>query len=135
VNIQKSGAKPNRRGPAEWFTGAVWIDDIAPPVAPSRVHILNVFFEPGARTAWHSHPLGQVLHIVSGLGRVQKSGEPPLEVRPGDTVFIAPGERHWHGSAPGQAMLHLAVQRATDAGEEVTWFEHVSEAEYTRKAG
>ena len=128
--IEKSGAKPGRRGPAKWFTGAVWIEDIAAQLEPARVHILNVFFEPGARTAWHSHPLGQVLHIFSGVGRVQKAGQPAIDVHPGDTVFIAAGERHWHGAAPGHAVLHLAVQRATDEGEEVTWFEQVSAAEY-----
>ena len=130
MKIEKSGAKPTRRGPSAWFTGAVWIEDLAAPEAPARLHVLSVFFEPGARTAWHSHPFGQILHIVSGVGRVQKAGERATDVHPGDTVFIAPGERHWHGSAPGQAMAHLAVQRATDQGEEVTWFELVSEAEY-----
>jgi quercetin dioxygenase-like cupin family protein len=130
MKIEKSGARPSRRGPSEWFTGAVWVDEIVLPEAPARLHALTVFFEPGARTAWHSHPLGQTLHILSGLGRVQKAGEPAIDVRPGDTVSFAPGERHWHGSAPGHTMTHLAVHRAADDGVEVTWFEQVSEAEY-----
>jgi len=130
MKIEKSGAKPTRRGPPDWFTGGVWIDDIAAPDEPARVHVLRVFFEPGARTAWHSHPLGQLLHIVAGVGRVQKSGEAPIDVHPGDTVWIGPGERHWHGAAPGRSMVHLAVQRATDEGNEVTWFEHVTDSDY-----
>jgi quercetin dioxygenase-like cupin family protein len=130
MKIEKSGSKPTRRGPSEWFTGDVWVDEIAPPDAPARVHVLRVSFEPGARTAWHSHPLGQVLHIIAGLGRVQKSGEPTVDVHPGDTVWIPPDERHWHGAAPGHSMVHLAVQRATDDGTEVTWYEQVAPADY-----
>jgi quercetin dioxygenase-like cupin family protein len=130
MKIEKSGSKPTRRGPIEWFTGTVWVDEIAPPDEPSRVHVLRVFFEPGARTAWHTHPFGQVLHVLSGVARVQKSGEAAVDAHPGDTVWIAPGERHWHGAAPGHAMAHLAVQRATAEGNEVTWMEQVSAADY-----
>ena len=130
MNIEKSGARPSRRGPADWFTGTVWVDEIMPADEPARVHVLRVTFEPGARTAWHTHPLGQLLHILSGVGRVQKAGEPAVDVHPGDTVWIPPGERHWHGSAPGYTMVHLAVQRATPEGNEVTWFEQVSAHDY-----
>jgi len=130
MKITKNGAIPTKRGSSDWFKGDVLIDEIALPDDPWRVHVLNVSFEPGARTAWHSHPLGQVLHIVSGVGRVQKSGDPPIDVHPGDTVWIAPGERHWHGSAPGNSLVHLAVHRATADGAEVTWFEQVSDADY-----
>jgi len=112
MKIEKSGSKPTRRGPSEWFTGDVWVDEIAPPDAPARVHVL------------------QVLHIIAGLGRVQKSGEPTVDVHPGDTVWIPPDERHWHGAAPGHSMVHLAVQRATDDGTEVTWYEQVAPADY-----
>ena len=132
MNIEKSGFRQSKRGPAEWFTGTVWVDEIAPADEPARVHVLRVSFEPGARTAWHSHPLGQLLHILSGIGRVQKAGEPFTDVHTGDTIWIPPGERHWHGAAPGHTMVHLAVQRATPEGNEVTWFEQVSQADYGR---
>jgi quercetin dioxygenase-like cupin family protein len=97
---------------------------------PARLRALRVSFEPGARTAWHTHPRGQVLHIVSGSGRVQCAGGAVLKVNPGDTVLIKPGERHWHGAAPGHAMSHIAIHEVDDAGQAVTWLEKVTDAEY-----
>ncbi|HEV2677750.1 MAG TPA: cupin domain-containing protein [Aliidongia sp.] len=119
-----------RRGPAEWFTGTVWMEPIGQAEAPSRLHAYRVTFEPGARTAWHTHPVGQMLHVLSGIGRVQRQGEAPIEIRPGDSVWIAPGEVHWHGAAPGHAMVHLALQEADDEGNTAAWLTHVSDADY-----
>jgi quercetin dioxygenase-like cupin family protein len=133
MNIDRPGARPSRRGSPDWFTGTVWVDELLPAAEPARLHVLRVFFEPGARTAWHSHPLGQVLHILTGTGRVQRQGEAPAEVHPGDTVWFAPGERHWHGAAPGHTMVHLAIQQTTADGNEVTWQEHVAPADYNGK--
>ncbi len=134
MKIEKNGMRPTKQGPSDWFTGVVRVDEIAPPDEPARVHVLRVTFEPRARTAWHTHPFGQVLHIISGVGRVAKAGEPAVEVHPGDTVFFAAGERHWHGAAPGHLMTHLAVQRATPEGNEVTWLEQVSDADYNPRS-
>ncbi|MEO5958758.1 MAG: cupin domain-containing protein [Opitutaceae bacterium] len=116
------------RGNPEYFTGTVWLDQIALLPPPFRLKTLRVSFEPGARTAWHTHPLGQVLHILSGVGRVQRAGESVLTVKPGDTVIIDPGERHWHGAAPGHAMVHIAMQGVDENGSDATWFEHVADA-------
>ncbi len=118
-----------KRGAAEYFTGAVWLEDLSIGV-PARLRTLRVNFEPGARTAWHTHPHGQLLSIVSGVARVQKAGEPVTEVFPGDAVWFDPGERHWHGAALDRPMVHLAVQQTDDAGSSATWFEHVSDADY-----
>jgi quercetin dioxygenase-like cupin family protein len=118
------------RGNPEYFTGTVWLDQISLLAAPFRLKALRVSFEPGARTAWHTHPLGQVLHIVSGVGRVQLAGEPVRIVKPGDTVTIEPGERHWHGAAPNHAMVHLAMQGVDETGRDAMWFEHVTDDEY-----
>jgi quercetin dioxygenase-like cupin family protein len=126
MNVTRAGTPATKRGPADWFTGTVWIDEIA----SGRVRAVRVSFEPGARTAWHTHPLGQTLHILSGVGRVQHAGGKVVEVHPGDTVWFEPGERHWHGAAPNHLMVHLAVQEADAAGNAVTWLEHVSDAEY-----
>jgi quercetin dioxygenase-like cupin family protein len=133
VNILRNGSKPARLGPADWFVGRVWIDEFVPAEPPARLHVLRVFFEPGARTAWHTHPMGQVLHILSGVCRVQRQGEPPVDLHPGDTVRFEPGERHWHGAAPGRSMTHLAIQRTMEDGNEVTWQEQVSDADYDPK--
>jgi len=122
--------RATKRGPQNWFTGVVWVDEIAVPPAPARLQAYRVSFEPGARTAWHTHPLGQVIHIVSGIGRVQSAGGPVQTVRPGDTVLFGAGEKHWHGAAPQHAMVHLALQEADHKGETVTWLEHVADAEY-----
>lgn len=118
------------RGRADYFTGTVWLDAIAAMKPPARVRAARVTFEPGARTAWHTHPFGQVLHILSGIGRVQREGEPVQTVQPGDTVIFAPGERHWHGAAPYRAMVHLAIQEADETGNAATWLEHVTDAQY-----
>ncbi|MGB5901970.1 MAG: cupin domain-containing protein [Xanthobacteraceae bacterium] len=130
MDIHRNGSRPTRRGPADYFTGTVWMDPIVNAPAPARVAAARVAFEPGARTAWHTHPLGQTLY-VSGVGRVQKQGEPVREIRAGDTVWIPPGEKHWHGAAPDHAMTHVAIQEAVN-GSAVEWLEQVSEADYTK---
>ena len=116
--------------PAKWFTGAVWQDPVIEAPEPARLRALRVTFAPGARTAWHTHPLGQTLHVLSGIGRVQAAGGPVREIRPGDTVWIPPGEKHWHGAAPQNAMVHLAFQEALD-GKHIEWMELVTDAEYS----
>ena len=132
MDIYPAGSKPSRRGPAEWFTGVVWQDPVNEAPAPARIRAARVSFEPGARTNWHMHPLGQTLHVLSGVGRVQKLGEPVREIKAGDTVWIAPGEKHWHGAAPSTGMIHLAMQEHLD-GSVATWLEPVSDADYTAK--
>ena len=129
MDIHTAIDRPTRKGPADYFTGTAWLDPIIEAPAPARVRALRVSFEPGARTAWHTHPLGQTLHVLSGIGRVQALGGPVREIRPGDTVWISPGEQHWHGASPDQAMVHLAFQEALD-GKHVEWMEHVSDEEY-----
>lgn len=129
MDIIRVGTKPSGKGPADWFTGTVRIDPLLNPFAPERVQGAQVTFEPGARTAWHTHPLGQSLIITAGLGRVQREGGPIEEVRPGDVVWFEPGERHWHGAAPNVAMTHIALQEVKD-GKVVDWLEHVTDAEY-----
>jgi len=130
MKITRAGASPSTVGPAEWFTGTVRIDPLFAAEAPARVVGASVTFEPGARTAWHTHPLGQTLLVTQGLGRVQRDGGPVEEVRPGDVVWFPPGEKHWHGAAPDVAMTHLAVHERDEAGSTVTWLEKVSDAEY-----
>jgi quercetin dioxygenase-like cupin family protein len=120
-----------RKGPEEWFTGTVWISEIVTVQPPSRLKANHVWFAPGSRTAWHTHPVGQTLHVVQGLGVVQLAGQPPQAIRPGDTVWIAPNERHWHGAAPGKTMAHLAMQEADEHGIDVVWIEHVTDEEYS----
>ena len=129
MEIISAAKRSSRRGPAEYFTGTVWQDPIFDAPDPARIRAVKVSFEPGARTAWHTHPLGQTLHVLSGIGRVQSEGGPVLEIRPGDTVWIPPGEKHWHGAAPRNGMIHLALQEALE-GTAVDWLEHVSDAEY-----
>ncbi len=130
MDIHTANDRPTRKGPADYFTGTVWVDPIIEAPEPARVRALRVSFEPGARTAWHTHPLGQTLHVLAGIGRVQAAGGPVREIRPGDTVWIPPGEKHWHGAGPEHAMVHLAFQEALD-GKHVEWMEHVTDAEYT----
>jgi quercetin dioxygenase-like cupin family protein len=120
-----------RKGPKNWFTGTVWIDEMVKSAAPSRLKANRVFFEPGARTAWHTHPMGQGLHVLEGVGCVQLKGQPAQEIRPGDSVWIEAGEVHWHGAAPGHTMVHLAVQEADADGVDVVWLDHVTDQEYT----
>jgi quercetin dioxygenase-like cupin family protein len=131
MEIKRSGSQPSRKGPAEWFTGSVRIDPLFQPPEPARVSGAQVTFEPGARTAWHMHPLGQTLLITSGLGWVQREGDPVEEIRPGDAVWFPPGEKHWHGATPNVAMTHIAIQEALD-GKNVQWMEKVSEEQYRR---
>jgi quercetin dioxygenase-like cupin family protein len=118
-------------GPADWFTGVVFIDSIAAPTPPSRVSAASVHFTPGARTAWHTHPYGQTIFVIQGVGRCQRRGGPLEEIRPGDRVYFEPGEDHWHGAAPSRLMTHIAIQEADDSGSPVTWGEHDTDEEYT----
>lgn len=127
MNITRNATRNSKRGPAEYFTGEVWLDEIAGAGAASRVRAVRVTFSPGARTAWHTHPHGQTLQILSGIARVQKAGGPIEEAHPGDVVWFEPSERHWHGAAPGSLMVHLAIQQADEAGQTATWLEHVTD--------
>lgn len=131
--IQRNGSQPSSKGPAEWFTGTVRIDPLFSTHPPARAAAAAVTFEPGARTAWHTHPLGQTLIVVSGSGRVQFSGGPVEEIRPGDVVWFPPGEKHWHGAGPTTAMTHIAIQEALD-GKVVEWMEHVTDEQYKNKS-
>ena len=129
MDIHRSGQRATLQGNADWFTGTVWQDPIMEAPEPARVRALKVSFEPGARTNWHTHPLGQTLHVVSGVGRVQSAGGPVREIRPGDTVWIAPGEKHWHGAGPQTGMTHIAILEAKD-GVPAEWLEPVSDEDY-----
>jgi quercetin dioxygenase-like cupin family protein len=129
MEIKRVGSSASTKGPAEYFTGVVRIDPLFPVTAPARAAGNAVTFEPGARTAWHTHPLGQVLIITMGCGRAQREGGPIEEIRPGDVVVFAPGEKHWHGAAPTTAMTHIAIQEALD-GKAVEWMEKVSDEQY-----
>jgi len=129
MDIIRNGSKPSATGSPDYFTGSVRVDRLFEAPTPARARGALVTFEPGARTAWHTHPLGQTLIIASGYGRVQRWGGPVEEVHPGDVVWFAPGEKHWHGAAPATAMTHMAVQEELD-GEVVTWMEHVSDEQY-----
>jgi quercetin dioxygenase-like cupin family protein len=123
------------RGPADWFTGAVYIDTVAGPSEQSRLHAVSVHFAPGARTAWHTHPNGQTIYVVEGIGRAQRRGGPVEAIRPGDRVFFEPGEAHWHGAAPDRFMTHLAMLEVDEQGNTATWGEHVSDVEYSVAPG
>jgi len=130
MKITQAQTGTTKRGPAEYFTGHVWLDEVTAAPYASDVRVVMVTFEPGARTAWHTHPHGQLLQIMSGVGLVQKAGESVVEVRPGDVIWFEPGERHWHGAAPQRTLVHLAVQRADEAGRTAVWQEAVSDADY-----
>ena len=117
-------------GPADWFTGTVFIDGIRNPDEQSAVGCAHVRFTPGARTAWHSHPRGQTLYVTDGIGYVARRGAPTQEIRPGDVVHIEPGEEHWHGATAERFMAHVAIQEADEKGEVVTWLDHVTDDEY-----
>jgi quercetin dioxygenase-like cupin family protein len=132
MDITRVGSLPSMQGPADWFTGTVRMDSFFQAPDPARVTGASVTFEPGARTAWHTHPLGQTLLITSGLGRVQREGGPIEEVRPGDVVWFPPHEKHWHGASPTTAMTHLAIQESLD-GKTVDWLEKVSDEQYEGK--
>ena len=129
MEIKRVGSLPSRTGQAEYFTGSVRIDTLIDAAAPARVRGASVTFEPSARTAWHTHPLGQTLIVTAGCGRAQRWGGPIEEIRPGDIVWFPPGEKHWHGAAPATAMTHIAVQEHVD-GKAVEWMEHVSDEQY-----
>ena len=118
-------------GPADWFTGSVYIDTIAAPSGSSRLAAASVHFTPGARTAWHTHPNGQTIFVTEGLGLCQREGGPVEVIRPGDRVFFEPRENHWHGAAPGRFMTHTAVHQVDEQGTAVTWGEHVSDEQYS----
>jgi len=118
------------RGPAEWFTGTVYIDTIATPSGSSRAHAVSVHFTPGARTAWHTHPHGQTIYLLEGIGRAQRRGGPIEVLQPGDRVFFEPDEEHWHGAAPDRFMNHLALLDVDDEGIPATWGQHVTDDEY-----
>jgi quercetin dioxygenase-like cupin family protein len=131
IDIKRAGSQASRPGPAEWFTGSVRIDPLFQAPDPARAGAGSVTFEPGARTAWHTHPLGQTLIITSGLGWVQSDGGPIEEVRPGDVVWFPPGLKHWHGASATTAMTHIAVQESVN-GKNVDWMEKVSDDQYRR---
>jgi len=129
MDIKRNGSQPSVKGPEDWFTGTVRIDPLFNPPEPTRAFGASVTFEPGARTAWHTHPLGQTLIVTSGCGRIQKWGEQVEEIRPGDVVWIPPGVKHWHGAAPTTAMTHIAIQEKLE-GSAVEWMEKVSDEQY-----
>ena len=131
MDIKRGGSEPSRKGPAEYFTGAVRIDPLFQAPEPARAAGASVTFEPGARTAWHTHPLGQTLIVTAGCGWAQREGGPVEQIRPGDIVWFPPGEKHWHGATSTTALTHIAIQEAKD-GVTVDWLEQVSEAQYRR---
>jgi len=129
MEIKRNGSQPSSKGPADWFTGTVRIDPLFQANAPARASGASVTFEPGARTAWHTHPLGQTLIVTSGLGWAQCEDGPIEEIRPGDVVWFSPNEKHWHGATPTNAMTHIAIQEAFN-GRVVDWMEQVADKEY-----
>jgi quercetin dioxygenase-like cupin family protein len=129
MEIKRSGSQPSGKGPEEYFTGTVRIDPLFNPPAPARAFGASVTFEPGARTAWHTHPHGQTLIVTAGCGRAQRWDGPAEEIRPGDVVWIPPGEKHWHGATPTTAMTHIAIQELRN-GKAADWMEHVSDEQY-----
>ncbi|MFT4717298.1 MAG: quercetin dioxygenase-like cupin family protein [Paracoccaceae bacterium] len=131
MEIVKAGSRPTKKAPPEWFTGTVWQDAIIEAPEPACVRALNVAFEPGARTAWHTHPLGQTLHVSTGIGLVGLRNRPPQLIYAGDTVWIPPGEEHWHGATATNRMAHIAIQEALD-GRVADWLEHVTDVDYAQ---
>ena len=134
MDIKRSGSQPSGKGPVDWFTGSVRIDPLFQAPDPARVSGASVTFEPSARTAWHTHTLGQTLIVTAGRGLAQRLGGPIEEIRPGDVIWIAPGEKHWHGAAPTTAMTHIAIQEHLD-GKVVDWMEKVSDEQYQQYRG
>ncbi len=132
MEIKRSGTQPSGKGQAEYFTGSVRIDPLFAPPDPARVAMALVTFEPGARTAWHTHPLGQTLVVTAGCGRAQREGGPVEEIRQGDVIWFAPEEKHWHGAAATTAMSHIAIQEKLN-GSPVNWMEHVTDEEYGKR--
>ena len=133
MEIKPAGSRPSMTPPADYFTGAVRQDPLMEPPAPARVKATSVTFEPGARTAWHTHPLGQTLIVIAGIGRAQRVGGPVEEIRLGDVVRFEPGEKHWHGASPANAMTHIAIVEALD-GKVVDWMEQVTDEQYEETA-
>ena len=131
MKILGNGERGCKAGPAEWFTGAVWMDSVVEPTAPARGQAVLVTYTPAARTAWHTHPLGQTLYVVSGIGWIQSEGQQAEVIRPGDVVVIPAGENHWHGADAKHTMVHLALQEADETGVNVRWGEPVSDAVYS----
>jgi quercetin dioxygenase-like cupin family protein len=131
MDIKRVGTQASAKGPADWFTGNVRFDPLFKAAAPACVQGVSVTFEPSARTAWHMHPLGQTLIVTSGCGWAQREGGPIEEIRPGDVIWFAPGEKHWHGASPTMAMTHIAIQEELN-GKAVDWMEHVSDEQYRR---
>jgi quercetin dioxygenase-like cupin family protein len=131
MEIKRSGSQPSTKGPGEYFTGTARIDPLFEASEPARVRCASVTFEPGARTAWHTHPLGQTLIVIAGAGLVQREGGAVEQIRPGDVVWFSPGEKHWHGATPTTAMTHIAIQEALN-GKAVEWLEKVSDEQYRR---
>ena len=129
MEIKRIGSRPSVKGPVEYFTGTVRIDPLNEAPPPARVVAARVTFEPGARTAWHTHPVGQTLVVTDGCGRAQSLGGPIEEIRPGDVVWFSPGEKHWHGAAPTSAMTHIAIQEQLD-GKAADWMEYVTDEQY-----
>jgi quercetin dioxygenase-like cupin family protein len=131
MDIKRLGSEPSAKGPSEWFTGSVRIDSLFQPNEHRRAAAATVTFEPGARTAWHTHPLGQTLIVISGIGWAQREGGPVEEIRPGDVIWFAPGEKHWHGASPTVAMSHIATQEQLN-GKVVDWMEKVTDQQYAK---
>ena len=131
MEITRNGTQPSGKGPTDWFTGTVRVDPLFQPKAPARTVGASVTFEPGARTAWHTHPLGQTLIVTAGCGWVQREGGPVEEIKPGDVVWLPPGLKHWHGATATTAMTHIAIQEQLD-GKTVDWLEKVSDEQYRR---
>jgi quercetin dioxygenase-like cupin family protein len=131
LKILTNAMRGCRKGSSEWFTGTVWIDEVVAGASPSRFKVNRVSFEPGARTAWHTHPRGQALHVLTGVGRVQLAGQLIQKIGPGDSVWIEGGELHWHGADATHTMVHLAIQEADEQGVEAVWLEHVTDQEYS----
>lgn len=131
MEIKRAGSQASAKGPSDWFTGAVRIDPLFAAPAPARVQGASVTFEPGARTAWHTHPLGQTLIVTAGAGLAQREGGPVEEIHPGDVVWFAPGEKHWHGATATTGMTHIAIQESLDS-KVVDWMEHVSDEQYRK---
>lgn len=132
MRITRSSLETSQ-GPADWFTGSVYLDTIATASEPSRAAAALVHFAPGARTAWHTHPYGQTLYVTEGIGRCQREGGPVEEIRPGDRVYFEPGENHWHGAAPNRLMVHIAIQEVDESGSPVNWGEHVTDDQYNSR--
>lgn len=131
MEIKRGGTRGTSKGPADYFTGNVKLEPLVEAANPSRVRAASVTFEPGARTAWHTHPLGQTLIVTAGLGWAQTDGGPVEEIKPGDVIWFAPGEKHWHGASASSAMTHVAIQEALD-GKAVDWLEQVSDEQYRK---